>query len=529
MMLRRRDAILAAIVTTALPGVARAQKKGGTMVMGVNPEPPTLATYFNISTSIGQVTAKVYEGLLDYGFDMKPRGVLAESWKVAPDGKTIEFKLRSGVTFHDGKPFTSADVQFAILEVLKKYHPRGMASFRNVTSVDTPDPTTAILRLSEPSPYIMASFSGVDSPMLPKHLFEGIDVMNNPQANKPIGTGPFKFMEWRRGELIRLDRNLTYWNPAEPYLDRIVVRFVADSSTRAAMLEKGEMHLCGFGGVPLNSAKRLGALPNLVLSTKGYEMISGVGELSFNVRRAPFDKVAVRQACAYAIDRQFIIDRVLFGFAKVATGPISSAFSAVGIYTSDVKRYDVPNRLELANNLLDEAGFPRRADGTRFEVVQDNLPYGEEWQRFGEAIQQQLAVIGIKVQNRNEDVATYLKRHFTDHDFDMSNFSFLNFADPALGVHRTMHSNAIKPGIPFTNLTYWSTPETDAIMDQASVEMDQQKRNELYHRLQKIAAEAVPAAWIYETAYPTLTNRRYQDVITGGLGMYQSFSAAKLV
>src|SRR5690606_26048833 len=110
--------------------------------------------------------------------------------------------------------------------------------------------------------------------------------------------------------------------------------------------------------------------------------------LDFNTTRKPFDNVKVRQAVSHAIDRQFVIDHIWFGFGKKATGPISSNFAANGIYTPDVYNYDVPNRVEVANKLLDEAGFPRNADGVRFEIVHDITPYGDEWRRFGEYMQQ---------------------------------------------------------------------------------------------------------------------------------------------
>ena len=165
-----------AVVGLVLPAdEASAQKRGGTLVMLVQPEPPTLASYISTSGPIGQVTSKIFEGLLEYDFSLKPVSGLAESWKVSPDGKTITFTLQKGVKFHDGKPFTSADVKFSILEVLKKMHPRGPATFREVTEIDTPDAHTVIFRLAGPAPYLLMALSGYESPMLPKHPYEGTD------------------------------------------------------------------------------------------------------------------------------------------------------------------------------------------------------------------------------------------------------------------------------------------------------------------------------------------------------------------
>ena len=262
---------LLALAIVATP--AAAQKPGGTLVQITQPEPPNLAPYISTSAPISQVTAKVYDGLLEYGFDLKPKAGLAESWEVAPDGRTVTFKLRKDVKFHDGKPFTSADVQFTIMEVLKKAHPRGISTIRDVTAVETPDEHTAIFKLSNAAPYMLAALSGYESPMLPKHVFGQGDIKSHANANSPIGTGPFKFVEWRRGELVRLDKNPDYWRKGLPYLDRIVVRFINDEATRTAALEKGEAHVAGFGAVPYSDAKKLAQLPSIEVTTKGYEMI----------------------------------------------------------------------------------------------------------------------------------------------------------------------------------------------------------------------------------------------------------------
>ena len=267
----------------AAAGPAVAQKRGGTLVQVTQPEPPTLGSYISTASPVGQVAAKVYDGLLEYGFDLKPIPSLAQSWTIADDGRTITFRLRPGVKFHDGRPFTSADVQFSVMEVLKKVHPRGINTFAEVTAVETPDPMTAVFRLAKPAPYIMSALSGYESPMLPKHIFEQGDIRTHQNANNPIGTGPFKFVEWRRGEFVRLDRNPDYWKPGLPYLDRVVVRFIGDTATRAAALEKGDAHVAGLGAVPYNDVKRLERLPNIQIETRGSEMLSPVVELMFNL------------------------------------------------------------------------------------------------------------------------------------------------------------------------------------------------------------------------------------------------------
>lgn len=517
--------ILAAAVVALAYGPGHAQKAGGTLVQITQPEPPNLAPYISTSGPIGQVTAKVFDGLLEYDFDLKPKPGLAESFKVSDDGKTVTFKLRKGVTFHDGKPFTSADVQFTIMEVLKKVHPRGIATFKEVTAVETPDALTAIFKLAGPAPYMMMALSGYESPMLPKHVYGAGDIKTHANANSPVGTGPFKFVEWRRGEFVRLDKNPNYWRDKRPFLDRIVVRFIADASTRTAALEKGEAHIAGFGAVPYNDVKKLGALPSLEVTTKGYEMVSPIVEMVVNTKKAPFDNVKVRQAINYAVDRQFVIDNVWFGFGKAAVGPISSNFEPSGLFGTGVD-YGVADRIDRANKLLDEAGFPRKADGFRFEMVHDITPYGEEWQRFGEAIQQSLAKVGIKATLRYEDVAKWLKRLYTDYDFDLSSNFLYNLPDPVLGVHRGFHSDRIKPGTVFVNGSRWSSPETDALMDKATVEADPAKRGVMYKELVKRVTEASPVIYVLELKFPTIINKSYKDLIDTPLGIYGNYANA---
>ena len=512
-----------ATFATLLPSnVVKASKRGGTLSMLVQPEVPTLASYLSTSMPVGQTASKIYDGLLEYNFDLSPRPCLAESWNVSPDGLTITFNIRKGVKFHDGHPMTSEDVRYSIMEVLIKYHARG-GKFKIIESIQTPDDHTVLIKLKSSSPALMMAFSGYESPIIPKHLFAGKDIKNHPLANKPIGTGPFKFVEWKRGQYMRFDRNQDYWSPGQPYFDRIVVQTIPDSATRSAVLEKGDFQLAGFGAVPNNDAKRLGALPNLIVTTKGYENFSPISELDFNTKVKPFNNKKVRQAVAFCIDRKFVIENIWFDFGKIATGPINSNFEAAGLYTSKVKNYDVSNRIEVANRLLDEAGYPRKSDGYRFEITHDITPYGSEWQSFGEYTVQQLDKIGIKARLRVEDVATWLKRIYTNYDFTLSSNWLNTFADPVLGVHRLYHSNAIKPGTVFKNASRWSSPLTDKLMDMASVEPDQEERGALYQAFQKILVEEVPVTWIHEIQFPTVINAQYKDVITSAIGIAGNF------
>jgi peptide/nickel transport system substrate-binding protein len=514
--------VMTPLFTASQSVLAQSPQKGGTLVIVVQPEPPTLASYQSTAGPVGQVATKVYEGLLEYDFQLKPTPSLAQSWTVSADGKTVTFKLLPGVKFHDGKPFTSEDVQFSVMEVLKKVHPRGVNTFRSVTAVDTPDPLTAVFRLSEPAPYMMMALSSYESPMVPKHVFGTGDIARHPNANLPVGTGPFKFVEWQRGQFMRFDRNPDYRKPGLPHLDRIVARFIADSGTRSAAMETQEVHMGGFNAIPPVDVKRLQALPHIAVTAKGYEMQSPIVQLDFNTTRPPFDDVKVRQAVALAMDRKFVLDNIWFGFGRPATGPISSNFRANGLYTADVRNYNVSNGVDQANKLLDDAGKKRGADGVRFEITHDVTPYGEEWRRFGEYTQQQLAKIGIKATLRVEDVPGWLRRVYTNYDFQLTSNWIQTLADPSIGVHRLYHSGSIKPGTVFVNSSRWNTKETDELMDKANVELDPKKRAALYHDLQKRVVEASPLVFMHELDFVTVHNKRVNNFPLSPLGLYSA-------
>ena len=502
---------------------AAAPKKGGTLIMVVKPEPPTLASYLSTSGPIGQVSTKIYEGLLEYNFDLSPKPGLAKSWDVSADGKTITFKLQEGVKFHDGTPFTSADVQYSIMEVLKKVHPRAPNSFKEVLAVETPDALTAVFKLANAAPYLIRALSGYESPIVSKKLFEGTDLRANPTANKPIGTGPFKFVEWKKGQYIRLDRNDDYWRDGLPYLDRIVARFIPDASTRSAALEKGEVHFAAFNAVPNVDAKRLDAMDGLSVTTDGYTMINPLMLMEVNTKSPPLDRREVRQAISYAIDRNFIIDNIFFGYGKPATGSIRSSFASLGLYSKDVRDYMSADRVAKANALLDKAGFPRGADGTRFELTHEILPYGESWQRLGEYIKQALGDIGIEVTLRLEDVPTYLKRLYTDYDYQLNSTFFYQLADPVLGMHRQYLTDQIRKGTVFVNNTRYSNPKIDDLMDRGSKEPDPAARTKIYDEIQKIIAEDVPVVPIFEMDFITVQSDIVKDAIVSPLGVYASF------
>ena len=516
---------LLSVLVTGVADLDRASadepKSGGALNMVLFPEPPMITSAFNSSTYVGVVSTKVHDGLLTYEFDMTPRPSLATEWNVSDDGLTYTFKLREGVKWHDGEPFTAEDVKFSLLNVWKELHPRGRTTYANVTGVETPNDHTVVIKLSQPSPTLMSSLSSYESQIIPKHVYDGSEITENAALSAPIGTGPFKFTEWEKGNYIILDKNPDYWDQPKPYLDRILIRFIPDGAARAAAIETGEADYGAFTPVPMNDVVRLDELPNVSVETLGYEYLSPIFLLELNHRNEYLANPKVRQAISHAVDRQFAADNIWFGYAKPATGPVPS--SLVSFYTPDVPdtvSYDP----ELANKLLDEAGYPRGSDGVRFPLRLEVAAAGETFTRMGEYLRQALSKVGIDVELRNIDLGGFIKRVYTDLDFDMTMNFIYSMPDPTIGVQRLYWSDNIKPGVPFHNVSSYSNPELDTILEQAQVEPDADKRRELWHEAQRIIARDVPVVDVVELRFATIHNDKVKNHTTGAEGPYESFA-----
>lgn len=494
-------------------------KRGGTLNIILKPEPPHLEGALSTADPVWEVTSKFHNGLLNYDPGLKPVPELAESWQVSPDGRTITFKLRHGVKFHDGHDFTAADVKFTMEEVIRKYHPRGRTVFEKLEEVQTPDPFTAVFRFSVPAPYVMLALNASETPMLPKHIYAGSDPRTNPANSAPVGTGPFRFVKWEKGQYILAERNDKYWDRGKPYLDKVIFRIIPDPSARAVALERGDADLGGPWPVPIADQARLGALPQLMLEPRGYVVVSAMLYLEFNMRDPMFRDVRVRQAFAHAINRTQLVDVVWLGSGAPATGPISDKLQ---FYSANVPRYDFS--LKKAEALLDEAGFKRGGDGVRMRLTLDAAPYDENYLRSGEFVRQALRQIGVEVSLRNQDTPTYFRRVWTSYDFQLNLYGISNGPDPSIGVQRIYWSKNIVKGAPFTNGSGYSSPQMDRILEAARIETDPQKRRKLWEEFQQLAMTDLPIVPLMRLEQMTITNRRVKNLVGGALGIYDTFA-----
>ena len=508
----------ALLLVPALSGAVTTPKAGGTLNFVVTPEPPVLVNLATSAVPVLKVSGKVTEGLLRYDFKFQPLPQLATSWNISADGKRYTFHLRQGVKWHDGKPFTSADVAFS-LQLLKRIHPRGKSTFANLVEVKTPDAHTAELLLSQPAPYLIKAFSSSESPIVPQHLYANGDPLANPNNTAPIGTGPFKFYKWVRGSYIEYVRNPDYWNQPKPYLDKIIVRIIPDAAGRAIAFENGSVDLGGDTPVPLGDIARLKKNPLLGVETSGYQFQAGPARIEFNLDHPALSKLAVRQAIAHAIDRNVIKSAVFYGYADTITSPI---LPASPYYSAAPTPY--PFDPERANRLLDQAGYPRQADGKRFALVLDPLPIGDAPTRTANYIKSALAKLGIAVTIRAQDLPAYLKRVYTDRDFALLVNGMSNLFDPTVGVQRLYWSQGFRPGVPFTNASHFNNAELDRLFEQAAVEIDPAKRVAQFKRIQQIVATELPDINTVSPRQITLYNQRVQGHTVSPNGLDESFA-----
>ena len=517
-----RNLVVAVLFSASALGVAPALAQTApaapkdVLTFALSPEPPFLLTAINTTLQMGMVTSKVMESLLYLDTALTYQPQLAQSWNVSADGRTYTFKLRPNVKWHDGKPFTSADVRFTVMEVLKKLHPRGRSSFAKVDSVETPDPMTAVFKLSAPAPSMLTALaSGYESPIVPKHLFEGTDIAANPYISKPVGTGPFVFKEWQKGSHIVLERNPNYWRPGKPALQRIVFRIINDASARAAGLESGELQIGGLSPIPLTDLNRLANSPALSIEKRGYSYMSPFMLMEVNLRKPPLNDVRVRQAIAHAIDRQRMTQIVWMGYGEPAVSPIPS--SVTTFHSKDIPKYEFD--VEKSKKLLDDAGLKPGAGGVRFKMFHDFIPLGSDYQRTGEFIKQSLARVGIDVELRSQDLPTYLRRIYTDYDFDTTSLYYGAFADPTQGLQRLFWSKSIQKGVVFTNPTDYRSPEMDRIIESAQSEADPAKRKALYLEMQRLAMTDLPVIPLMETRFTTVASRKLKNHTIGSDGV----------
>jgi len=505
------------LVAAALPGAAHGQTRGGTLRMIINPEPPILIPALNQQAPTQYVTGKIYESLLTYSFDLKPRPGLAHAWEASSDGLSYTFHLNKGVTWHDGQPFTADDVVFSMTDMLPKVHTRARPILeRFLAGVDKLDDHTVVIRLKTPFPAFMLMFEPGFAPMMPKHIYAGSDYLRNPANQTPIGTGPFKFKEWKRGEYIRLERHDKYWQADKPYLDELVFHVIPDSASRSVAFEQGRVDVLRGGDVDNVDVKRLRALPGVQYTTRGWEMFSPQTMLIFNQRTPPFDNVKVRHAVMAALNRNLIINNIFFGLGKPSTGP----FVATEMFY-DANMPPIKFDMKQARALIKEAGI-RPGDYT---IRQLGVPYGPAWERLDEYIKQTLEQLGFKVQLDTTDAGGWATRT-ANWDFGLTHFYAYQYGDPALGVQRLYVASNIVKDTPFANVQGYVNAHADTLWEAAAVETDSVKRQALYTQIQTMLVNDMANGFLIDMEFPTLWHSKVKNLVQTAIGLNETLADA---
>jgi peptide/nickel transport system substrate-binding protein len=379
-------ATLVAVAPTS-PPPAQQPKSGGTLLQAYQGDPVSLDPMLKVQNDV--VWVGVFERLTTYDANLKPQPMLAESWEVSADARSTKVNLRHGVQFHNGREVTSQDVQYSLQRAanpkVAAAQYTGMAAW--FSSVETPDKYTAIFHSDQPRPTIFDLFEFLN--ICDKDTLEGADPKNT--AN---GTGPFKFVEWVPGDHVTLARNPNYWQTGKPYLDGIQIPILRDQQAMVTQLEAGSVDIARLPTLTdFNRLKTDKAYQALQNPMTGAHYIAG-----FNLTIPPFDNKLVRQALCYAVDKQRFVETILGGVGAPESLPWTSASPAYeatknGFYTFD---------LDKARALLAQAG----ASGLTFDFMAN--PVNNETTGFGQIFQSDLAKIGVTLNIKNYDGATWL-------------------------------------------------------------------------------------------------------------------------
>ena len=258
----RSLAVFALLFALSASGVP--QVRGGTAVIGVQADLGHLNPAISTGSHAHAVADSLYNALIELDRDLKPQPEVARRWTVSEHGAVYTFQLASNVKWHDGTPFSPADIKFTFDEVLLKYHARTKAGIGAViASIDTPAPDIVVFKLRKPYGALLQLLNVTEAPILPKHLYQGSDPLTNPVNLKPVGTGPFKFESYRTDQQIVMLRNPDYFKAGLPYLERLVFRVVPDSNAQTVALLSGEAGYLGL--VNASDVERLGAKAGLTM------------------------------------------------------------------------------------------------------------------------------------------------------------------------------------------------------------------------------------------------------------------------
>jgi len=443
-----------------------------------------------------EVGGLIYDGLLRQDKDYNWEPQMAESWQFSKDCLTLTFKLRKNVKWHDGKPFTADDVLFTYKTMMDPKTPTAYRNdFEPIKDVQVLDPYTVRVTYSQP---FAKALMGWGQTILPKHLLETWvqqgKLREAPQVLKPVGTGPYRFQEWKTGEKVVLVVNKEYYLEGRPYLSRIVYRIIPSQATIFLELKAKGVDMSRLTAIQY---ARQTDYPGFKKDYNKYRYADNrYTYLGFNLKDPRFADKRVRQAFAHAINKEDLIEGVAMGLAQIATGPLRPGTWA---YTDKVKRY--PYSQAKAKQLLAEAGWRdrngdgilRNKEGQPFAFTIRTNQGNDERKKTAEIIQERLKEIGVQTDIQTIEWAAFLKEYIRQKRFDAVILGWGTTSDP--DQYPIWHSS--QSGPEQLNSISYANPEVDALLEKGRATCHQSERVAVYHRMQEILAEDQPYIFLY--------------------------------
>jgi peptide/nickel transport system substrate-binding protein len=460
----------------------------------------------------GSIVGLLFNGLLKYNERLEIVGDLAESWTVSPDGLEITFVLRPGVRWHDGAPVTADDVQFTYQKLIDPEVRTPFSSgYELVESLKVLDPRTVRVRYKEPfAPALESWMMGV----IPKHLLDGQDLNTTQFLRQPVGHGPYKFVRWKTGELIELAANPDYFEH-RPHIDRFLFRIIPDQATMFLELLTQGIDLSSL--TPLQYTRQT-ATEFVSRAYKKFRYPSfGFTYIGYNLQDPRFSDVRVRRAIDRAVDKQAILDGVLFGLGKVATGPYPEESWAFNLGVRPA-----PPDAETAKALLREAGWEDRdgdgwldKNGQPFHFTLMTNQGNEVRQQVAEIVQQQLRGIGIDVRVRILEWSTFVHEYIDKRRFEAVLLAWNLSRDP--DIYDLFHSSKTKEGE--YNFGGYANPEVDRLLIEGRRVFGQAERTRIYHEIHRLLAEDQPYTFLYVADSLPIVSSRFRNVIATPIGI----------
>lgn len=444
------------------------QGAGGSLIAAIAGEPDQLDPHKTSAYFSFEVLENVFDTLVEPDANLQMQPALAESWTVSPDQLTWTFRLRPGVTFHDGTPLTADDVVFSYRRIIDEQLTNS-DKFSSVTSVEAPDPATVVLQVSRPTPNMLTNLGGFKG----MAIVSRANVESGQIATRPIGTGPFSFLGQKSGDSISLGANPSYWG-GPPGVSGVTFRFISEPSTALSALQAGEIDWTD--SVP---PQRVTQLRNDESLEMAVTPSNDYWYLALNEAREPWNDVRVRQAIAYAIDRDAIVQATSYGTAaknQLAIPEGNPWFTPYDRYSS--------GGVDKARELLQEAGAaPSNLD----MLVTTEYP---ETVTAAQIIADNLASLGITVNIRTVDFATWLDEQNSG-NFDMLMMGWLGNIDPDDFHYAQHHTDGT------SNAQKFSNPEVDRLLDAGRVDTDEASRKTVYAEAATLIADEVSYIYLY--------------------------------